>query len=254
VKLYKIKDWESLFETCETKKRSFLRWVPTPNKHDGLSYRKMCKEKDKEKLFCYWNLLLQIASKTMPKDRRGYLERDGMALSAADMADVAGFAADGFERALEFFSSNAIGWLEVTYDNSAADLADNAANAARDAASPARKKEGIEENRMENENKEAINIIYAFDTDSFKKIWNDFIEMRKRIKKPIKTIEAQNRSMKYLSKNYTEYESIKMLEECTMREWLWIVEPKDRINNQYEKKQNQSTGNAVNNPAMLFMK
>jgi hypothetical protein len=60
------------------------------------------------------------------------------------MADVASMSADGFQRALEFFSTNGNNWLETINVESAGELADDAATLAESAATPARKKEGRE--------------------------------------------------------------------------------------------------------------
>ena len=111
--LYHIKDWQSHFETNETRKLSKLRWWPKPNKHDGLGYRRMASQKNRCELYAAWNLIADIASKTTPTNRRGYLERGGIPLSAEDMGLTTGFPAEIFERALLFFASPEIQWLCV---------------------------------------------------------------------------------------------------------------------------------------------
>lgn len=109
--LYFIKDWQLLFETNETRKLKALTWWPKPNKHDGIGFRRMARERDKVALFCAWNLIGDIASKTTPKERRGYLERDGRPLDAEDMSVMTDFPAEIFTRALGFFGSSSVGWL-----------------------------------------------------------------------------------------------------------------------------------------------
>lgn len=109
--VYVIRNWQTLFETNETRKLKTLNWWPHPNKHDGLGFRKMAAQPNAVELYCAWNLICDLASKTTPANRRGYLERDNLPLSAGDMGCCAGFPADVFERALEFFSSDSIGWL-----------------------------------------------------------------------------------------------------------------------------------------------
>jgi hypothetical protein len=110
--LYVIRDWDTHFETAETRKLEFLRWVPTPNKHDGLGFRRLAKQGDAAELFGAWNLLLQIAGRAR-KGKRGRLERDGVPLDAEDMADMTGFPQSVFERALGFFSSEKMGWIDA---------------------------------------------------------------------------------------------------------------------------------------------
>jgi uncharacterized phage protein (TIGR02220 family) len=109
---YRIANWEDLFETCETKKLAWLKWVPVPNKHDGLGFRKMVAQRERCELFTAWNLILQVASKSK-RGERGSLTRQGKSLSAEDLATMTGFPVAIFEKALEFFSSPEIGWLTV---------------------------------------------------------------------------------------------------------------------------------------------
>lgn len=109
---YAIKDWESIYETSETRKRRELRWVPIPNKHEGLGFRKVMRERDGAALLGTWLLLIQIASKGAPNER-GTLTRDGKALSPEDMALITGASAESFKRALKFFSDT-VDWLTIT--------------------------------------------------------------------------------------------------------------------------------------------
>lgn len=111
MKAYRIKNWASNFETSETRKLENLRWVPTPNKHDGLGYRKLASKKNACELFSAWNLMLQVASKG-EKNERGWLKRESFALNARDLSDMTGFPVRIFEKAFEFFTSEEIAWLE----------------------------------------------------------------------------------------------------------------------------------------------
>lgn len=109
--LYFVKGWQTGFETNETRKLKTLNWWPHPNKHDGLGFRKMAAQKNATELYCAWNLICDLASKTVPVSRRGYLERDGNPLTPEDMACCTGFPDSIFSKALSFFSSASIGWL-----------------------------------------------------------------------------------------------------------------------------------------------
>lgn len=111
--LYRIANWESLFETYETKKLAHLKWVPVPNKHDGLGFRRVAAQSNRCELFTAWNLILQIASKGKKSVDRGILQRDGRPISPDDFAMMTGFPAKIFETALLFFSGVELGWLEV---------------------------------------------------------------------------------------------------------------------------------------------
>lgn len=142
--LYEVKNWSDLYETNETRKRTELRWVPVPNKHDGLGYKTMMAQENAAELFAAWNLILQVASKG-DKDDRGKLMRDGRPLSAGQLALITGFPADSFQRALGFFSSHESGWLLKT----SIQAADDAGKAADDAG-----KAVLKEEKEEKEGKE----------------------------------------------------------------------------------------------------
>jgi hypothetical protein len=113
VKLYSVTNWERDFETCETRKLASLRWWPKPNRHDGLSFKRLVARRDRCELYAAWTLIGDTASKTdMP--HRGKLIRHGKPLTAEDLELMTGFPAVIFERAFDFFSAPNMGWLTVT--------------------------------------------------------------------------------------------------------------------------------------------
>lgn len=109
-KLYRIVNWEDTYETGESRKLKTLLWVPVPNKHDGLGFKRMAMQRNRCELFAAWMLFVQLASKGRP-EQRGTLARDGLPLEVEDMALMTGFPRDVFERALIFFSEPKVGWL-----------------------------------------------------------------------------------------------------------------------------------------------
>lgn len=110
MKIYSIRDWAENFETHETRKFVWLKWVPFPNKHDGLTFRKIGTEKNAAELFAAWVLIVQIASKS-ERGQRGRLCRNGTAMTARDMALVTGFPEKIFATALNYFTQPSIGWM-----------------------------------------------------------------------------------------------------------------------------------------------
>ncbi len=110
VDCYRVKDWDVRFETAETRKLECLKWLPKPNKHDGLSFRRMAARKDCCDLYTAWMLILEIVSRSR-RTERGMLVRDGRPLSPCDLAIMTGFPERIFDKALKFFSSEDIGWL-----------------------------------------------------------------------------------------------------------------------------------------------
>lgn len=168
MRLYRIANWESLFETYETKKLTHLKWVPVPNKHDGLGFRRVAAQKNRCELFTAWNLILQVASKGRKQTDRGILRRDGRPLTPEDFAIMTGFPPSIFETALEFFSSPQMGWLEVVAqeptDKTAGLPVKTAEPPASPCSSPAEGKgrEGIEEKGTEGKNGCAASSILGF--------------------------------------------------------------------------------------------
>lgn len=142
--LYKVARWDSIYETAETRKLENLRWVPMPNKLDGLGLRRVAAHRDRCDLFAAWVLLVEIASKGR-RGERGTLSRDGEPLSADDLALMTGFPSSIFDKALAFFSDPKQGWLAVEAGESPARPADSPAHAA---SSPAvwKGREGMEGN------------------------------------------------------------------------------------------------------------
>ena len=108
--LYRIRDWDTTYETAETRKLEFLRWTPMPNKHDGLGFRRVASQRDRCELLAAWVLIVQIASKGR-RGQRGVLARDCKALTAEDLELMTGFPAAIFSKALSFFSDPRQGWL-----------------------------------------------------------------------------------------------------------------------------------------------
>lgn len=110
MKIYKVRDWDSIFETSETKKLVHLRWVPVPTKHDGKSFRRIAALPNGCEVFTAWMLILQIASKCKP---RGYLQDAGTPITAEDMHLMTGFPLLVFQEALLILSEGKIDWLET---------------------------------------------------------------------------------------------------------------------------------------------
>jgi hypothetical protein len=108
--MYRIKDWDTLFESKDSRKLKHARYVCVPNKHDGKGFRRLEQHPRKVELFCAWNLILQVASKC---PRRGILVDGDGPMSPADLALKTNFPEAIFSLAFEFFSSGGkLAWLE----------------------------------------------------------------------------------------------------------------------------------------------
>jgi len=110
MKAYRITQWDECHENHEGRKYQRLSWYAKPNSFEGVSFRLLLKQEDKNDLYAGWCLLLDMASKG-PRGQRGWLVRNGKPLSPLHLELLTGFAQGLFERALEFFSKPEIGWL-----------------------------------------------------------------------------------------------------------------------------------------------
>lgn len=109
--LYSIRDWATHYELRDTKRMNgALKWIPVSTKTDGYGFGLIRQQKDAAQLLGTWYLILGIAAKQQRADR-GKLTRDGIPLTAEDMALMTGFPVTVFNRALEFFSNPKQGWI-----------------------------------------------------------------------------------------------------------------------------------------------
>lgn len=105
---YAIKDWDKHFENSESRKVKSLTWVPVKNKHDGKGYRRVVAHPKSVQVFCAWNLIVQVASRT---PRRGVLRDEDGPLTTSDLAFKTGFPESIFEVAFQVLTEPKIGWL-----------------------------------------------------------------------------------------------------------------------------------------------
>lgn len=113
MKAYHIKQWAQLYENCETRKLVTLTFYPKRNKLIGEGIGHTLAQPDNLQLLGTWALLEALASMSA-RDHRGWLVRNGTALTAARMAALVHnrVTADQFQRALDHFSSAEVDWLE----------------------------------------------------------------------------------------------------------------------------------------------
>ena len=128
--LYKIANWHALYESRESHRTAGpMKWLPVVTKTDGFGFGLLRQQKNNTELLAAWYLLLGIAAK-QDKHLRGYIARDGIALTADDLGLMTGFPVKIFEAAFAFFSQPKQGWLVV---EACADLRENRASCAESA-------------------------------------------------------------------------------------------------------------------------
>ena len=101
-----IKNWNSHFETAQSRKVSNLTWVAIPNNLNSRGYRKIMKHPDRAKVFAAWIILIEIASNSKTRGQLG--DEDGP-YSTDDLELYSDFPKEDFELAIPFLKK--IGWV-----------------------------------------------------------------------------------------------------------------------------------------------
>lgn len=112
MKLYRIRDWDNIYENNRSRLVKDLSWVPIPNRHDGENFSLIMIHEDGATIYAGWILLLQIASKCTP---RGTLIRDnGTPHNVRTLSAKCRCPASWFETAIPYLETET-DWLEVVH-------------------------------------------------------------------------------------------------------------------------------------------
>lgn len=113
--LYRIKDWESVFENATTRKLKSLLWVPIPTRQDGDGYTAVVNHPNGAAHYGVFVALVCIASRCTP---RGDLVRgNGEPHTAASLARICRMSEAVVGEAINHLSCQQIGWLVVESAN-----------------------------------------------------------------------------------------------------------------------------------------
>jgi len=103
--------WNSLYETAETRKIRVLSYYAKPNKLIGEGIGFTLAQPNGPHLLGMWALLEALAS-TAPQEHRGWLVRNGTPLDAQRMSSLTRVSSHHFNEALTFFCRPEVRWLE----------------------------------------------------------------------------------------------------------------------------------------------
>lgn len=110
--VYEIVDWDTHYETADSRKRKELFWVRIPVGRLSKRYRRLMRRPDGPEVFAVWIAVLQLAA-TMPT--RGLLvDAKGEALTADDIEDETDMPATVVANALGVLAGERIGWLTAS--------------------------------------------------------------------------------------------------------------------------------------------
>lgn len=110
MKLYKIRDWDKLFENNRTRDMKRMSWVPVPNRHDGDGYTCLVSRKNGAAIYGAWIVILQVASKCDP--RGTLLRAPSKPHDAASISRITRIPEADIQAAL-IACSDETDWLEV---------------------------------------------------------------------------------------------------------------------------------------------
>jgi len=99
------------YENADTKKCAHMSWYPKKTKLVGEGIGHVLDQENGPHLLGMWNLI-EIIAATSVKEQRGWLVRNGSPLNATRMGKLARISAEHFEKAITFFLSPEMGWLE----------------------------------------------------------------------------------------------------------------------------------------------
>lgn len=110
MKIYRIKDWDELYENNRTRGMKIMQWIPVPNMQDGDGYITLVERKNGAAYLGAWLAILQVASKCKV---RGTLLRNGTEPHTPDtLSRIARISPEIIESALEILV-NECKWLEI---------------------------------------------------------------------------------------------------------------------------------------------
>lgn len=113
--IYRVLNWERVFENNKSRERDACSFVCVPNKQHGMSFSRIMAEPDGGAIYGIWCLILGACSQ-QKKPRAGWLTEDGHQTGTpwapSDLALKFRRPEAEITRALDFLCSPKIGWME----------------------------------------------------------------------------------------------------------------------------------------------
>lgn len=109
--IYRIINWQEIYENNRSRELKKLDWFAMPNKQDGDGYTSLVAMPNGEAIFGAWCACAQIASKCDP---RGTLMRDNKKPhDAHSLARMSRFSAGTIQAMLDACLSDEVNWIET---------------------------------------------------------------------------------------------------------------------------------------------
>lgn len=251
MKLYRIRDWNRLFENNRSRTVENLSWVPIPNRHDGENYSAMIMSKHGSEVFSAFILMLEVASRCSP---RGTLIRsNGVPHDENSLSQKTRAPKTWFERAFEYLESNT-DWLEVSdVSNVAVGCQATDTQVTADCHPPDTQpsvachptdEEGRKERTEQNGKKgtpQAADVFENLQSEKFKAVWATWIEHLRQKRRRL-TEHAVYLQLKKCSE-WGETRSVAAIEHSIEHNWQSIFES-------HEQSQKSNRGRQRGNPRL----
>lgn len=161
MKLYQVVNWNENFENNKSRERDQCSFVCVPNKQHGMGFTRIMAEKDGAAIYGIWALMIGALSR-QKKPRNGYLTEDGHKTGTpwaqSDLAVLWRRPVAEITRALDFLSSDKIGWLKYASVIDGERVASQGQLVTDECPSGAYEEKGIEEKGIEPPNPQAERI------------------------------------------------------------------------------------------------
>ena len=227
--LYRIKNWNDVYENNRSRTVKDLSWVPIPNRHDGEAYSRLMVQNDASIIFTVWILLLQVASRCHP--RGSLLTSSCQPHNPESLAIKTRGKQEWFEKSIPFLVQ--IGWLEEERQEGVSVLTSSCQSGDEERTERTeRKKEGIE--IVKKINSSMFKIPENLNTERFRKTWEAWIEFRCKLKS-VKNPSMFTEQLEKLA-TWGEMNAYESLKNSMMNGWQGIFEPKNRNGNVVIKK------------------
>ena len=201
---YQVPGWNNFFENNKSRERDQCSFVCVPNKQDGMGFTRIMAEKDGATIYGIWNLILGALSR-QKKPREGYLTEDGQPTGTAWTADDLALRwrrpVAEIRRALDFLSSDKIGWMTSVESTGTQGITESARPVPAECLSGA-----LEEKRIEGKEVNPPNPLSGeldgfpenLKTAAFMEAWAEWKQHRREKKKPL-TATSVKKQLKSLS-------------------------------------------------------
>jgi hypothetical protein len=254
VNLYKVKNWDSIFEGAKSKTYNNKTSCMMPTKH-GLGYKRLVRRKNGAAMFGAWCALIQVLSRH-EKKRNGYCTGDGKVHGSPYTADDLEILTDipaKYYKEL-FPVAQSVGWLDLIQVKDTTGDQQDTVGIPQESIVPLNSDSNLDSNLDLDSNStpsgggSRIKIIdeitgTCLDCEEFRNAWDEWAQHRREIKKTL-TVSTAKKQIKKLDGLGLPV-AIATISHTIEKGWIGLVVPVasgSPQGNRYEKPANEKRG------------